>query len=171
MSIKKGGTIRVPEVAYSDRGEFYVEVRERDFHATLAAVRNKRNSSILQRLQSANAWYENDSQRMNVNDTHRDLARLALEEGLIPELPRWVMQANTLLAKQPDPCPSCAAIPKPGAVLCVNCHHIFDVVRAYELSRIAYGAVEMDRLTAEEWKTVRALKAERDKARGKEVTP
>ncbi len=61
--------------------------------------------SILQRLQSANAWYENDSQRMNVNDTHRDLARLAVEEGLIPELPRWVMQANTLTDKQPDPCP------------------------------------------------------------------
>ncbi len=34
-TIKKGATIRVPEVAYSDRGEFYVEVRERDFHETL----------------------------------------------------------------------------------------------------------------------------------------
>ena len=83
-SIKKGGTIRVPEVAYSDRGEFYVEVRERDFHETLTAIRKKRNTSILQRLQSANAWYENDSQRMNVNDTHRDMARLAVEEGSDP---------------------------------------------------------------------------------------
>ena len=83
-SIKKGGTIRVPEVAYSDKGEFYVEVRERDFHVSLATIRTKRNTSILQRLRSANAWYENDSQRMNVNDTHRDLARLAVEEGLIP---------------------------------------------------------------------------------------
>ncbi len=83
-TIKKGGTIRVPEVAYNDRGEFYVEVRERDFHETLATIRKKRNASILQRLQSANAWYENDSQRMNVNDTHRDLARLALDEGLSP---------------------------------------------------------------------------------------
>jgi hypothetical protein len=166
-TIKKGATIRVPEVAYSDRGEFYVEVRERDFHETLTAIRKKRNTSILQRLQSANAWYENDSQRMNVNDTHRDLARLAVEEGLIPELPRWVMQANTLTEKQPEPCPSCAVIPRAGAILCVNCNHIFNVIQAYKNTRIAYGAVEMDRLTAEEWKIVNQIKAERDKAKGK----
>ena len=48
-------------MAYSDPGRIYVEVRERDFHETLDAIRKKRNSSILQRLQSANAWYENDS--------------------------------------------------------------------------------------------------------------
>lgn len=166
-TIKKGGTIRVPEVAYSDRGEFYVEVRERDFHETLAHIRKKRNSSIINRLQSANAWYENDSQRMNVNDAHRDLARLALDEGLIPELPRWVMQANTLQEKQPDPCPSCMAVPKVGAILCVNCNHIFDVLQAYKNTRIAYGAEEMGRLTAEEWVIVNKIKAERDKARGK----
>jgi uncharacterized Zn finger protein (UPF0148 family) len=166
-TIKKAATIRVPEVAYSDRGEFYVEVRERDFHETLAAIRKKRNTSILQRLQSANAWYENDSQRMNVNDTHRDLARLAVEEGLIPELPRWVMQANTLTEKQPQPCPSCAAIPKTGAILCVNCNYYYNVVEAYKQARIAYGAVEMDRLTAEEWKIVNQIKADRDKAKGK----
>src|ERR1700728_1460688 len=166
-TIKKGETIRVPEVAYSDRGEFYVEVRERDFHELLGAVRKKRNASILQRLQSANAWYENDSQRMNVNDTHRDLARLALDEGLIAELPRWGMQANHITDKQPEPCPSCVAIPKPGAILCTNCRHIFDVVQAYKNTRIAYGAVEMDRLTTEEWKIVEQIKAERDRARGK----
>ena len=63
--------------------------------------------------------------------------------------------------------PSCAAIPKAGAILCVNCHHIFNVVQAYKNTRIAYGAVEMDRLTAEEWKIVNQIKAERDKAKGK----
>jgi hypothetical protein len=166
-TIKKGATIRVPEVAYSDRGEFYVEVRERDFHETLSAIRTKRNASILQRLQSANAWYENDSQRMNVNDTHRDLARLALDEKLIPELPRWVMQANTLMEKHPEPCPSCAVTPRFGAILCVNCNHIFDVIQAYKNTRIGYGDVAMERLTAEQWKIVDRIKAERDKARGK----
>ena len=166
-TIKKGASIRVPEVAYSDKGEFYVEVRERDFHETLTTIRKKRNASILQRLQSANAWYENDSQRMNVNDTHRELARLALDEGLISELPRWVMHANAQLEKQPDPCPSCANVPKAGAILCVNCNHIFDVVQAYKNGRIAYAAVEMDRLTTEQWRVVNQIKAERDKAKGK----
>ncbi len=166
-TIKKSGTIRVPDVAYTDRGEFYVEVHVRDFHEALGAVRQKRNASLLQRLQSANAWYENDSQRMNVNDTHRDMARLAFEEGLIPELPRWVMQANMLMEKQPDPCPSCASIPKAGAILCINCHHIFDVVQAYKHARIAYDSVEMGRLTADEWKIVNKIKAERDQAKGK----
>ncbi len=81
-TFKKGAKIRVPEVAYNDLGEFYVEVHERDFHELLASVRQKRNESLLRRLQSANSWYENDSQRMNVNDSHRDIARLALHEGL-----------------------------------------------------------------------------------------
>jgi uncharacterized Zn finger protein (UPF0148 family) len=166
-SFKRDASIRVPEVAYNELGEFYVEVYERDFHETLASVTEKRNASILRRLQSANSWYENDSQRMNVNDTHRDMARLALAEGLIPELPRWVLQAHQLHAKQPDPCPSCASQPKNGATLCANCGHVFDVVAAYKNARISYGAVEMDRLTAEEWKIVNQIKTERDKAKGR----
>ena len=168
-SIRKNGKITVPEVAYNDRGEFYIEVRELNFHELLDSVRSKRNRSVLQRLQSANAWYENDSQRMNVNDTHRDLARLALDEGLIPELPRWVMQANLATHKQPDPCPSCAAIPRAGAIVCTNCNYIFDVIEAYKQARIPYGAVWMERLTTEEWKTVDAIKAQRDKTKGRVV--
>lgn len=162
--IAAGTKVRVPEIAYNN-GEFYVEVKERDFHQMLNSVRQTRNSSILRRLQSANSWYENDSQRMNVNDIHRDMARLALHEGLIKELPRWVMQSTTIEEQQTPTCPSCASQPKAGATLCVNCGHIFDVVAAYRNSRIAYGAVEMDRLTAEEWKVVKKIKAERDAAR------
>jgi hypothetical protein len=60
-------------------------------------------------------------------------------------------------------------VPKAGAILCINCHHVFDVLQAYKNTRIAYGAVEMDRLTAEEWKTVNKIKAERDLAKGKAV--
>ncbi len=58
-----------------------------------------------------------------------------------------------LTDKQPDPCPACTVIPKAGAIVCTNCNHIFNVLQAYKLGRIAYQAVEMDRLTAEEWKT------------------
>src|SRR6202789_1732096 len=166
-TIKKGAQVRVPEVAFDDRGELYVNVVYKDFHEMLARIRAKRNDTLLRRLQSANSWYENDSQRMNVNDTHRDMARLALDEKLIPELPRWVMQANTLMEKHPEPCPSCASLPKAGAILCVNCGHIFDVVQAYKNSRIGYGDVAMERLTAEQWKIVDRIKVERDKARGK----
>ena len=77
------------------------------------------------------------------------------------------MQANTLTEKQPDPCPSCTTTPKTGAILCTNCGHIFNVIQAYKNTRIAYGAVEMDRLTAQEWKIVNQIKAERDHAKGK----
>lgn len=165
-TFKKGHKVMVPRTAYTDTGEFYVEVYEVDFHEELQKRRSARNESILRRLQSANSWYENDDQRNMVNDTHRTLARLAVEEGLIPELPRWVMQANVIAGKQPDACPSCASVPKAGAILCINCNHIFNVLEAYKQTRIAYGAVEMDRLTAEEWKMANQIKAQRDKARG-----
>jgi hypothetical protein len=39
--------------------------------------------------------------------------------------------------------------------------------RVYKNTRIGYGDVAMDRLTAEEWKIVDRIKAERDKAKGK----
>jgi uncharacterized protein YdaU (DUF1376 family) len=39
--------------------------------------------------------------------------------------------------------------------------------RVYKNTRIGYGAVEMDRLSTEEWKIVNQIKAERDKAKGK----
>jgi uncharacterized protein YdaU (DUF1376 family) len=39
--------------------------------------------------------------------------------------------------------------------------------RVYKNTRIGYGDVAMDRLTAEEWKIVERIKAERDKAKGK----
>lgn len=71
------------------------------------------------------------------------------------------MQANQPDVKTPDPCPSCVAIPKEGAILCVNCGHIYNVVQAFKNGRIAYGAVEMERLSAEEWVEVNAIQAER----------
>lgn len=165
-TIKKGEMVRVPEVAYDERGELYIIEVERDFHRTLGMVRQRRNTTLIQRLQSANSWYENDHQRNFVNDTHRDMARLAHSEGIIPYLPRWVMIENTLMDKQPDACPSCVVVPKAGAILCTNCGHIFEVVKAFMNTRIAYGAVEMERLTADEWKVVNAIQAERQKAKG-----
>jgi hypothetical protein len=165
-TIKKGAQVRVPEVAFDDRGELYVNVVYKDFHEMLARIRAKRNDTLLRRLQSANSWYENDSQRMNVNDTHRDMARLALSEGLIPELPRWVMQAHQSHEKQADPCPSCQTIPKIGAILCVNCGQIFQILEAFKNRRIRYDSVEMEGLTAEEWVIAHKIHADRQKAKG-----
>src|SRR5271156_2307858 len=51
-SIKKGGVIRVPEVAYSDTGEFYVEVRETRFPRNFACIPQEPQQSNLPRLQT-----------------------------------------------------------------------------------------------------------------------
>lgn len=165
-SIPKGDTVMVPEIAFDESGEFYVKQVERDFHRTMEASTHLRNATIMRRLQSAQSWYENDAMRNYVTDPYRDMARLAHQEGLIPELPRWVMTQNLIQEKQADPCPSCMVIPKTGAILCVNCEHIFDVIAAFKNTRIAFGAVEMERLTADEWKIVNQIQAERQKAKG-----
>jgi hypothetical protein len=164
--IKKGEKVMVPVVVYVD-GELVMEEEERDFHELLALVRTKRNQSLLRDIQQANNWHENPQQALNVNDTHRDKARMAKREGLIPQLPKWVLDESALTEKQPDGCPVCMEIPKSGAIQCVNCSHIFNVIEAYKLARIAYGAVEFDRLTADEWKIVDRIKAERDRNRPK----
>jgi hypothetical protein len=161
-TIKKGQTVTVPVVTYVD-GALVMDEEERDFHELLGIVRTRRNQSLMHDIQQANGWYENDAQRNNVNDSHRDKARMAKREGLIDVMPRWVLVDNLTMEKQPDPCPSCAVVPKAGAILCINCNHIFNVVAAYKNTRIAYGCAEFDRLTAEEWKEVNIIKQERDK--------
>ena len=105
---------------------------------------------------------------MNVNDSHRDMARLAVERRVDPRI-------TTLGdASQHAHREAARALPELRGhaqgrrhYLCVNCSHIFNVIQAYKNTRIAYGAVEMDRLTAEEWKIVNQIKAERDKAKDK----
>lgn len=164
--IKKGQSVMVPVVSFID-GELVMEEEERDFHELLGVVKQKRNQSILRDLQEANSWYENDEQRKNVNDSHRDKARMAKSEGLIPELPRWVLQDSMLTEKQPDACPSCRVIPKANAIICTNCEYVLDVVETFRLrpSACVYGSAEMDRLSPEQWKVVDAIHAERTKIR------
>ena len=164
--IKKGDTVMVPVVNFVD-GAIVMDEEKRDFHELLGIVRGKRNKTLMQRIQEANSWYENDEQRKNVNDVHRDMARLAKQEGLIPELPRWVLQDGMLTEKQPDACPSCKVVPKAGAIICVNCSYVIDVVETfrYRPSACVYGSAEMDRLTPEQWKEVDAIHAERIKLR------
>lgn len=166
-TIKKGDTVLVPEMAYDENGELFMNEVKKDFHQLLHMVRIRRNTAILNRIQDANAWYENDSQRMNVNDQHRDMARLAKEEGLIETLPRWVLVGAESMQAQPDPCPICRVTPKAGALMCVNCNYVIDVVETFRHrpSECVYGCAEMDRLTAEQWKVVDAIHAERTKLR------
>ena len=164
-TLKKDAVVSVPEINYDEDGQMYVVLRERKFHDMLDRARTVRNASIMREIQRANGWYENDDLRNLVSDKERDLARIALAEGLIPQLPRWVLQENTAFEKTPDPCPSCAVVPKAGAIICVNCQHCFDVIAAYKNARIAYGSVEFDRLTEAEWKEVNKIKLERDRAK------
>jgi hypothetical protein len=163
----KDKMVRVPEIAFNSRGRMYVNLTHRNFHEVLERLVMRRNQSIMRKLEQANSWHENPDQRLNINDTHRDMARMALKAGLIDRLPTWTLQESTAMQKTAEPCPSCQVTPKPGAVICVNCEHVFDIIKAFQLTRIAYGSVEMERLTAEEWKVVDKIQAERVKARGK----
>jgi hypothetical protein len=165
-TIKKGQTVMVPVITYVD-GELVMAEEERDFHALAEIVRIKRNQSLMRDIQQANGWYENEEGRKSVNDLHRDKARMAKREGLIPDLPRWVLDDSAAMAKQPDACPSCAAVPKAGAVVCVNCSYVFNPLEAYRLSVIGHGHVSMDRLSAKEWELANALQVERVRAKGK----
>lgn len=172
-TIKKGDTVMVPVINFVD-GEIVMDEEKRDFHEMLDIVRRKRNQSIMRDLQEANSWYENDEQRKNVNDSHRDKARMAKHEGLIPELPRWCLLESMLTENQPDACPSCQVVPKAGAFMCTNCGYVIDVVETFRLrpSACVYNSAEMDRLTPEQWKVVDAIHAERTKLRSqRKVVP
>lgn len=164
--IKKGDSVMVPVISHVD-GHIVVDEEKRDFHEFLGVVRAKRNKTIMRKLQEAVSWHENPEQAKNVNDLHRDMARMAVRENLIPALPRFCIQENSLTEKQAAGCPSCQVVPKPGAIMCANCSYIIDVVEVFRLrpSECVYGSAEMDRLTPEQWKVVDAIHAERTKLR------
>lgn len=160
----KDAVVEVPELNF-DNGELFVDTRKRKFKEIFDHAKTKQKSSVKRSLQRATTWYENEHQKNYVNDTHRDLARLALADGIIEKLPQWVLQdADTV--GHADPCVACQVIPKPGAILCTNCGQIFAVLAAFKNGRIAYGAAEMELLTADEWKIANQIHADRQKAKG-----
>lgn len=170
-TFKKDTIVEVPEMTSSDQGEWFVDVRQMRWGALWASAEQKRNAKIVKRVQDANAHYENEAQRNLVQDPEREAARHAQDLGLIKELPRWVLISN-LEPEIPDAaCPSCKVQPNKGAIICANCSYIIDVVETYRLrpSACAYGSAEMDRLTPEQWKVVNQIKAERDRAKGKQT--
>lgn len=158
--------ITVPEIAFNAQGTMYIELKQRNFFEALELVKSRRNAKIMKRMQDANNWHEVEAHRINIDDTYRDDARLALQEGLIAELPSWCLHANTSMHKTVDPCPACQKIPLAGAILCVNCGQIFNVLEAFRNGRVAYTGVEMERLDAEGWKEANKIQAERQKAKG-----
>jgi hypothetical protein len=165
-TIKKGQTVMVPVVTYVD-GELVMDEEERDFHALLGIVRSKRNQSLIRDVQQAVTWHENPETAKNVNDSHRDKARMAKREGLIPKLPRFCLEENMLTEKQADACPICRVVPLAGAIMCANCNYVIDVVETFRLrpTECVYGSAEMDRLTPEQWKIVDAIHAKRTEIR------
>jgi len=163
----KDKVVEVPEVAFNPQGVMYIELKKRNFHEILAAMKRRQKVSTMRKLQQANNWHEIEAMRININDTYRDQARLALQEGWIKELPSWTLHENTDMEAQAVKCPSCRAVPNAGAVMCTNCGYVFNVIEAYRIAIIGYGHVSMERLTAKEFELVKALKTERDRAQGK----
>jgi|GEM_PF-4077790 len=64
-------------------------------------------------------------------EVHRVCATRMFEIGKIPALPDWIQavrEASQIEAK----CPTCGVIPEAGAVKCVTCNEILDVVAAWD---------------------------------------
>lgn len=164
-TFKDDTVLTVPEGKYTDTGEFFVDKIPTTWGAVRAANEKLRNSYVLKSVQEANSNYENGNKNL-VQEKERDLARHALELGLIKELPRWVLISNLEPELPAEPCPSCFATPNKGAILCVNCGQIFKVLEAFKNGRVKWDSDDMDRLTAEEWKEAEKIHAARQKARG-----
>jgi len=108
-TIKKGATIRVSRKwPTATRGEI---LRRSPRNATSMrpsppSAKKAKQLPSCSGLQSANAWYENDSQRMKRERySSRPWRGWPWRKASSRHYPRWVMQANTLTEKQPEPLP------------------------------------------------------------------
>ena len=91
----------------------------------------------------------NGAGRKNVVDLHRQCATTLRDHGMIDNLPEYMTDSRTLSEVQKK-CPSCSAMPSPGAVKCLNCHWILDPAKALELGIITEEDSSLERLTRAE---------------------
>lgn len=158
--------VLVPYASTDEDGVKTVDLRKENFHALFLKTQKQAERSMMRRLQEATSNYQIEGKRNMVSDLDRDIARRAIHLNLIKEKPSFLLDAAAPGTVLPDPCPLCGVTPNSGAAICKSCNgYVFDPVRAYEAAGIEYGHVSFDRLDAEGWKKVNAIKQKRDKAR------
>lgn len=164
-TLKNDDMVIVPEGINSSTGEFFIDRVQRKWGEVKNAAEKTRNATILQAVQEANSNYESEQHNL-VGDKQRNMARHAVELGLMKELPRWVLISN-LEPELPAPaCPFCQAVPLKGAILCVNCGQTLDVLACFKLGKVKWNSDDMVRLTPEEYAEASEIHAARQKARG-----
>ena len=128
-TMKKGATIRVPEVAYSDtrrvlRGGSRARLpRDADGHSQEAQHLHRAAAPVGQHLVR---------ERLATHERQRYASRsgAAGSRGRAhPGITSLGHAGQHAHRKAAGTVPQLRAIPKAGAILCVNCHHVFNVVR------------------------------------------
>jgi rubredoxin len=161
---KKNAEVRVPFLEILEDGSAFVSTKTRKLDELRNEALTAQRAHCMAKIQQANDFFTDPAKQKNIVSEHRMYAKLALTENWITALPAWVQsQVNP-----DDLCPKCHAQTRPTDYMCGNCGKVFDPIVAYQEGDIEYGHVSFQKLTAEEWKTVKKIKAERDKARGGE---
>src|SRR6267142_2673074 len=103
--------------------------------------------------------------RKNITDVHRKAAEVLLYDKVLKHQPAWLLAVNPAGVEPAEPCPGCGMTAEGPAAICKGCGYVYKPMEAFKATLIEYGHISMDRLSAEEWKTVNEIKASRDKAR------
>jgi hypothetical protein len=133
----------------------------------LRDAREARNRYLLRKVHEAeNEWADTSGvRRKNITDIHRKAAEVLLHDKVLKQQPAWLLAVNDPQGERPEPCAGCGDVADARAAICKGCGYVYKPVEAYKAALIEYGHISMDRLSAEEWKTVNEIKAQRDKAR------
>jgi hypothetical protein len=133
----------------------------------LRDAREARNRYLLRKVREAeNEWADTSgARRKNITDLHRTAAEVLIHDKVLKNQPAWLLALNPVEGEGPGACPGCGGFPDRQAAICKGCGYVYQPMEAYKAALIEYGHISMDRLSAEEWKTVNEIKAQRDKAR------
>ncbi len=133
----------------------------------LEEARRARNKWLLRKIREAEAdWADTSGRgRKNITELHRKAAEVLLHEKILKHQPAWLLAINGEGGEIPEPCPGCGEVADAKASVCKGCRYVYKPIEAYKAGLIEYGHIAMDRLTADEWKEVNEIKANRDKAR------
>lgn len=158
---KKDLSVNVPYLQVAEDGLPYVSLKEVLLAQAIGDALVQQKRSIMAKVQQGLEYQDDPAQFSFIQNPHRIAARWAFAKSWIPALPSYVMQQTTVA----NFCPRCKEQFKVGSIMC-KCGHAFDVFEAYKNAYIEFGNVQMDRMTAEEWKKAKALNEERKKNRG-----
>ena len=150
--------IKVPKyIPLPNRTREYV-TEPKDFDETVVACLKLQRLFANRATQEAQTYWDQEDQRGNITPVHRIWHQYEMDKAYRQVAAPWV----TLTNENAETCVGCGETRKRvEAYFCHKCNRVYDPFEAYRDGEIPIEHPALNRCTAEQWESIRAIEAKR----------